>query len=306
METTGQQQKKMPNNADIVLTLHKYTSDAADIVSTMPTGVPLYQIRISHPAWPSVTDRFVDGLGAYLRAAHANDDNFPADLQALRQNEDTIVQITYVDPNPDGAPFEPWAPVVYVAGDMEKTNNTLNLLKDYVVYRATHPLPGVDRSPWPRVEALHMHVHPHINIDVADTVNAFERVQKTCHAPAGRLPLSVFGVSPPSGHRVLLADVEVVDDDHVIVAWSGRTYSFRTRFDMLEIPLQDGMRILNEDQRNVGSARTVELIERVFGDGVLRDAVVNVRIDGEPREGTVVHAFVQTLLAKPNLFFDSF
>jgi topoisomerase IA-like protein len=104
----------------------------------------------------------------------------------------------------------------------------------------------------------------------------------------------------------LIADLEVVDDNNVIVAWSGRTYSFRARFDLLDIPLQDSMRILNEDQRNVGEARTAELIESTFGEAVLRDAVVNVRMDGEPRLGTFVHTFVQTLLAKPNLFFDSF
>ena len=169
---------------------------------------------------------------------------------------------------------------------------------------------AVGRTAWPPIEKLTIEVHPHVGVDVAATVAAFPQVQSVCHVPARTLPLDPFSVKMPSGNRFLVASLEILSDTEAIVAWEGRTYPYRQRFDAMDIPREadSDLRVLAETKRNLEDGTTTAFILRVFGAGVLRNLLVNVRVLGEvvPSDGSVAADLLTALGQQPNIYLDAF
>ena len=303
--------KKKPNNAPIVVAVWKYSDEANDLMASFPAGERCYKISIEHEAWPDVTSRFIQSFGDFLLSEHERDADVPANLGELRREEDVIVNLTDTrEPNPENAPLKNFGLCLYIAGDEAHMCDILDLVHKYVIYRSTHPIPGTDRIPWPPVNALRMEVHPHIGINVEATVSNFQRIQKQCLPSARELPINPFSTKMPTGNNFMVATVEVIDKNNAIVAWDGRTYPYRERFDVSEISRQENtnLRILNETQRDLRDEENYARVVQAFGDTVLRNVFINLRVIGENAddEDSPCFKLLAELKEMPSVFWEAY
>ena len=298
-----------PANAPIVLAIYKYTSEAKDLVNTFRADEPLWAVRVEHNAWPNVESAAIAGHNAFLADMHAEDNDMPKNLQELRTNDQIIIQIGRGDAsNVDGLPLKEFSVAYYIGGTLEQLRNAIHLLVEFFYHRCTHPIPNVDKSPWPVPADIAIHIYPRMGIDLAGLDTDITRMAVTLHPAALVLPLSLWSTNPPGSSRALFVEIEIVTCDKAIFGWDGRTYGFRARFDQALIPrIDNNLRVLPEDMRDFTVAENGARILDIFGNLVLRDLVCCVRVTGEPlpQEGNVAN-LVAALKALPNLFFDAF
>ena len=95
--STQAQAKTKPNNAPIVLAISKYSSDAQDVIPTWRAGEPMWNVRVSHNAYPNVESGVLAATKDFLAAGHAADAAMPASLQDLRRDVQIVVQMGRVD-----------------------------------------------------------------------------------------------------------------------------------------------------------------------------------------------------------------
>ena len=307
---------KKPNNAPITLTIREYAGEAADVVNAWDASMKAYQIELQHDAMPHVDDRFLQAMNdSYLPAMQANNPDMPGSLLELRAMADTIVVITKTEPNPLELPLVNWRLALYVAGDLQHLIEIVKMLDDYIAWRVTHPLQGVDRSPWPALGDITVNIYPHTGIDLSglDRTN-LKMTGTVIHPPSATLPLGVFEASPPGSatNQVMVATVELVDAGRVAIEFRGRTYQFRARFDAASIPLstagQETVRLLTGEQGIIDSGAKTEDITNIFGNGVLRGTVCLIRLDDFPEEEDEsmphVNDFLEKLRAMKHLTFE--
>ena len=138
----------------------------------------------------------------------------------------------------------------------------LATLHDYFEHRAKHPLPGTDRSAWPSSADLDVRIHPYINVGTEGFVAAFPRMKVCVASPNATLPKSIWVAKPPTGNTTIMCDVHVESNDSAIIAWHGRTYEFRTAFNVMGIPLAEEsnrFRLLPEEYRLLSQPGDVDL-----------------------------------------------
>ena len=298
-----------PANAPIVLAVYKYTSEASDVVNTFRPDEPLWAVRVEHNAWPNVVSSTISATNAFLADMNAADGSMPSNLQELRLHDQIIVQIGRADAtNVDGLPLKEFSLIYYIGGTVERLRNAIHLLVEFFYHRCTHPLPAVDKKPWPVSADIQVHIHPREGIDLGGLDTEITRMSVTLELPKLVLPLSLWDTNPPGSNRALIVEIEIVSKDTAIVAWDGRTYGYRARFDQALIPrIQDNLRVLPENMRDLTVDATREHVLNIFGNLVLRDLVCCVRVTGQalPEDGPVTD-LIATLKAKPHLFFDAF
>ena len=298
-----------PPNGPIVLSVYKYASDASDVVATFRPNEPLWAVRVTHNAWPNVESSAIAASNTFLTSMHHADYNMPKDLQELRRHEQIILQIGRSDErNVDGLPLQEFSVMYYVGGTLQQLRNAINLLVEFFYYRCTHPLPAVDKKPWPMAADITVQIHPHQGIDLTGLDTEITRLSVTVAPPALVLPSGLWDTNPPGSSRALMVEIEIVDADTAIFAWDGRTYAYRARFEQVLIPrLVDNLRVLPVHMRDFTEPVNGERIMDIFGNLVLRDLVCCVRVTGVelPAAGTVA-ALIARLKAQPTLFFEAF
>ena len=301
-----------PSSALIVVCLRKYATDASDVVEELPRGEELWQIQIEHNANPSVVSYVLRGLDASLRVAHAENDAIPESVRQLKELAGIHTVITKVAPNPQEAPFKEFRVAFYVPGDMEQLRGFLALLDHYFVYRATHPLEGADRKPWPPRAQLDVQVHPDVGIDVSDAVATFTIANKTCHPPSHALPLHIFDANPPAGNKLLLVRLEIVSYTEVAMTFEGRIWNLRHRFDAAGVPLSEEgntprVRFINEADGDLSQDGNMNKLIAIFGDTVIRGHVCLVRMADSPPppDATLAHEFIHQLQALGHVYFHA-
>eukprot|EP00972_Heterocapsa_arctica_P002980 439181-Heterocapsa_arctica.AAC.1 len=110
---------------------------------------------------------------------------------------------------------------------------------------------------------------------------------------------------PPAGRRFILTTVDILDKDRAIVAWQGRTWQYRERFNLLAISCEDDVRFLADGvQRDMTSDENRRWVLDIFGHSVLKDAVTYVTIKNEDAavEGSATRRFLDDLKALPQAF----
>ena len=128
------------------------------------------------------------------------------------------------------------------------------------------------------------HVGKHLH-SALEAVGAFPTVQKKYNEPAQKLDVGIFSVPPPSGTHVLVATLQVIDDDTVIIAFEGRTYQYRARLYLAGIPLvtDTNTRLLPEGKGDISDPTNRDYIVKVFEEHVFRKLAVCLRVTGESR-----------------------
>ena len=129
-------------------------------------------------------------------------------------------------------------------------------------------------------------------------------------SPGAKMPCNLFECAGPTGNKFLKAEIEIVDEDHVNIGFSGRTWLLRNAFDNASIPLAidegaEPMRIINGEAGNISDENTMNFILGVFNEEVLRKAPCIVHIVDEIDETaeTPVVEFIKYLKDLPHLYF---
>ena len=302
----------LPDNAVIIVAVRKYSDEAKDLVSALPGGMALFQVRVKHGAKPCMEDGVIKALDAYFAVQNSKDETWPKSVKKFQEQRDCRIVVTKPDQgNPEGAPLEAWRLTGYVAGTAADAANFVSLLKGYTEHRAVNPVVGTDRRPWPSVGELRMEVHLHTGIDAVafSALSSSPGMKVAVEGPKTELPLNPFGVAPPTGQHVLVAEVAVQDENNVIVAWEGRTYQFKQRLAAMGIEYHDDVRITGLDQRDMRTDGNIELVCGIFTN-VFHNMTCNVRLDASVvaslPEGSAAAALVKKLKELPALVFNAF
>ena len=89
-------------------------------------------------------------------------------------------------------------------GALPQLENTVKLIIGFIRHRVTHPRLHVDRTPWPAVSTLQVHIHPHTGIDFGTAFDHLAAEGVELHPQSADLPLSIFDCNPPGSMRPLL------------------------------------------------------------------------------------------------------
>jgi hypothetical protein len=104
----------------------------------------------------------------------------------------------------------------------------------------------------------------------------------------------------------VVMEVEVIDENHLIAAWSGKTYEFRARLNALGVPLAETIRILPVERRDMSDPDNVAYLLSICEQGAFRQHVCNLRVLGPVVTETAVGAVMQTLESKAYVVKDAF
>ena len=307
---------KKPNQAPIDFSIYKYAAEAADYIPGASLGSLVYAAIIVHEVRPHVDDRMLTGVANMFKVQNEACEDYPKDLKDPKTNE-YIWFVHAPEPgatgkgqegnaysqNPEKIPYAPYSMVMYCIS----LQSGLGLLFDYFAHRATHPLEGVDKSPWPPVDSLVVRVFPFTGINVSDIVKDFNQVKKECKPESSVLPRSIFSVPPPAGTHLCVATLEAANDEKTGIAWEGRTYAYRQRFDLAGVTRNDNMRILAVGNRDMSIEANRDKGISIFEEEVKRQAATSLRITGvAPKGDSPVAALLDTLKGKPYIFVNQF
>ena len=303
---------KRPNNAPIELCVYKYSSEAGDVLSDFPAGVPLWAVVIRHDAYPSVDSDILGALVSFLQDGHQADNAMPTTLAELRLNEKVVVTITNTtarnmaanqEANPQGQPWVNYRCVFYIAGNEVRLHEFLALLHDYFVHRATHRRQG-DRTPWPPLDQILVDIRPHTDVVIPSVAADYHRIAATLHDPTAPLPCSIFSVAPPVGNLRLEVEIDVISNNEVAVGFDGRTWFYRERLNMAGLPrIEANLRLLPSDRRDMAQETNRNFLMGVFRGDVFRGLVCNLTWAGEEVvEGTPADTLLKMLRAETCIF----
>ncbi len=221
-----------PPNAPVNLTAFMYSECASDFSTVWPSNAKLYQIQMTHEAHPSTTDQILKGVQATLACLHWHNSDVPPNLQQLKADSGIHLVLS-------GEEFVQYRVAWYVVGDTDQLHNALGLIAAYIGHRATNPLAGVDKAPWPPAPELTVNIHAGPGVNITKLPPAFSAFRAALHGPAAQMPHKAFDAAPPFGTKTLVARVEFVDAASVAIAFEGRTYPYRKSFDAANVPGQD-------------------------------------------------------------------
>ena len=182
---------------------------------------------------------------------------------------------------------------------MQDLHNAIFLLVAYSKHRFTHPLAVVDKTPWPSLSTLTWEFFPNIGIDLSLVIDQLKDVKTVLHEPSHSWPFTPFNSPFPGTKQYIKVTIEVVDNDHVVVAWEGLTYYYRERFNKHSVPLMPGtsMRILPDHRRDVSESENMNFVKEIFTTKVLNSLVFSFDIEKE--ENCACHAQGLTRLIFP-------
>ena len=298
---------KKPRNAPIQMCVWKYSDEAQEYIRGAPVGAPLWCIRIDHEAWPNVTSALLDGLNAYLSMT-SHPEGSPTNIREL-QDFGIRVNITRLNaggrniPNPDNAPIEEYSVVMWCVGNKDALENYFILMDGYFQHRRDNPLPA-DRSPWPSKEEMRVEIHPCHGVDLAGLDQQVTAITTQVNAAKKILPKSVFSFWPAWGNRFYKSEIEVVDEDSAIVAFDGRTYDIRARFEDMDYDRPAGnLRVLKQEYRDMRQQENVQLVLQSYGDAVLKGSVCALQIINEEAatDGSATKTMIDEVRALPSV-----
>ena len=139
-----------------------------------------------------------------------------------------------------------------------------------------------------------------------------KQISMTIKPPAKHLPVSPFQCKPVRDNRFVILHVNFKSEEELLIAFDGRSYNYRSKFEAACVPRADGpdcanLRLFPEDKQNMSVAANKQLLFDVLGDSVLQGVIMVMKIQGDlPDEDTVAHEVSEELKALPNVYLDAF
>ena len=294
-----------PSNAPVELFVARYGNKASDFLNDWSDNQKLWQVQLTHEATPSLAVNVVAGFNDYLSKLHADDASIPENLVELRKGFGIVLQLTKLEPNPQRAPLKNWRVAFYIAGNSDALQESIALIHGYIAHRVAYPLSS-DRRAFPDAQDQVVNVRPSSDVPRLEFPDLKEPAV-TVAEPSDDLPCKLLECAGPQGNKYLAAAIEVVDDEHVAIGFTGRTWALRQAFEDAEVPLvveesQEPVRVINGAAGNVSDPEIYEKVLAIFGDQVLHRGACLVHIDGEePGADSAVANLLATLREMPHL-----
>ena len=139
-----------------------------------------------------------------------------------------------------------------------------------------------------------------------------KRISMTIKPPAKHLPVSPFQCKPVKDNRFVILHVNFKSEEELLIAFDGRTYNYRSKFEAAGVPRAEGsecanLRLFPKDKQNMSVAGNKQHLFDVLGNSVLQGVVMVMKIQGDlPDEDTVAHEVLEELKALPNVYLDAF
>ena len=134
----------------------------------------------------------------------------------------------------------------------------------------------------------------------------------TVKPAAKNLPVSPCECKPVRENRFIILHENVKSEVELLIAFDGRTYNYRIKFDAACVPRAEGPDCANlilfpEDKQNMSVAANKQHLFDVLGDSVLQGVIMVMKIQGDlPDEDTVAHEVLEELKALPKVYLDAF
>eukprot|EP00928_Gymnodinium_smaydae_P004514 TRINITY_DN1152_c0_g1_i2.p1 TRINITY_DN1152_c0_g1~~TRINITY_DN1152_c0_g1_i2.p1 ORF type:complete len:204 (-),score=14.23 TRINITY_DN1152_c0_g1_i2:478-1089(-) len=193
-----------------------------------------------------------------------------------------------------------------MCGDFEGVQEIVHMVRRYIIHRHGHRLIG-DRFPFADLDAQTIELHAPAELDVSPF--ACEEHPRVLVAPtSAAMPASIFNCQGPASVKFLCAELEVVNDTTIAVAFLGRTYLLRSSFDDASIPLvttESGvtMRVINGQSGDVSNKAVADELRNVFDSFVLHKGACVVRLGGcDVADETAVAQFIAELRKYAHLY----
>ena len=250
--------------APVTATVHCYGDSASDHVDAWPVNQPLYQIQVSHQAYPSYMYWFKEAFNEYLWSTASVPED-PRDVAELERVTNIKFQVTRaIDGNNAGLTLVDYRLVVYVVGYSEPVLAVLRLLHGYVRYRSSGRFYKDRRSfPSPSEQVILVELGARVE---RMQIGSFGYPRVELVREERGVSHLVFDAAGPIGNQFLRLDLELGSDSNADFAWSGCIRGLGGAFDSLKIPLKqlpDGTwyRCMRNQRENLAThERATELL----------------------------------------------
>jgi len=255
-------------------------------------GIPLWQLQIAHEARDSIAFNLPEKWNEFL--AQHEDASIPKTAVELQRHALIKLVSTSADDPDEIGTFIRWRPAFYVAGSETALDNFCYLLDAFLIW-LTKDRPTYDE----------VYLHPHGDVCIDATWDHLEYPNYTLEERAKSVPLGVFEAYPPQGKRIVLITIQIESGSVPSFVFHGNTWPFRQAFDAAGIHgVRDGetyFRVLKSI--DASSEEEKQRVLHVLGDGVLKNVVARLTIEGKASAGTAVHMFLRLLRKRQNLSF---
>ena len=300
--------------SDVILAVLSYISDGS-LYSNVFEEKEMKVIHLLHNQRPSVWYKFKIQLTAYIAFRHEQDPASPATRSEVEASlgckfvflgGDTIDQDRHFL-------FQAWRNAVYCDGDAESVKQVIMFIDGFIYWYCTINSDG--KSDFPQVPEMEIQVPEGFQLEFDQEHESGEKdmdcVFKTT-SPASMAAM-VTDVPPPCfPARLIIATIEAISPSTVSIVWSGNTKPYKTQFENLGI----GGKAIKKDPNdaygeyfrkkdNISIAPGADLEEALalFGNDLVKNAPVIVRIRAGPAQDEKFSQFVAALRQRRNCFF---
>ena len=200
----------------------------------------------------------------------------------------------------------------------------LCFIDDFIHWRAR--LEGRDEIPFPDIPKVKIFLQPGCEVsfvaddemlcplEVTEIDTPCVRTGLCCNVESDQHQVHLLDADPPCyPRRLIIANLECVNRNLISIVFSGNTLMYRELFDAARIggtsikakPTDEyGEYFRDIRDKNLSSTQDRAWLVSIFGDLVLKNSPIIVRVKSRPQDDELFNVFLGELRQCPNVYFD--
>ena len=245
---------RLPSEANVQMVIHHFSNDAS-LFKMVGTGRQLFQVQLTHDAYPGLLYKFKETMQSFLEAKHVVVNSFPATFKHFEQAYDCMYVMTSDESAQLGAELVPYRKAFYIVGGADELLAWLDVMDTFLIWQKNTSADG----PIPDVVVV---VTNCTQLKLETASRGYECKLIVEDKPVFSI-FSPFEAAPPVWTRLFpQVDIHVINSTSVRVVFGGDTLSFREQFAELKIPglyvNATGEQLAANDDLGKKLARTLE------------------------------------------------
>ena len=219
---------KFPPEANVQMVIHHFSNDAS-LFKVVENRRQLFQVQLTHDAYPGLLYKFKETMQSFLEAKHVVVNSFPATFKHFEQAYDCMYVMTSDESAQLGAELVPYRKAFYIVGGADELLAWLDVMDTFLIWQKNTSADG----PIPDVVVV---VTNCTQLKLETASRGYECKLIVEDKPVFSI-FSPFEAAPPVWTRLFAqVDIHVVNSTSVRVVFKGDTLSFREQFTELKIP----------------------------------------------------------------------